>query len=273
MAHRLPLVYLICTCPRTGSSLLSEALTSTGCAGRPDEYFDPDWSMIQHWMQQFQICNVSEYVDEVIKQTISSNGVFGVKLHWPQQKSLKQLLTYSSKTCVSEEPNSSISRLFGQRFDDVQYVWLRRRNKVLQAISYYRAVSTGIWRTDTSKQKNLLNISSHSTSFDFDQIDHYVDVCRTFDLRWEQYFRRERVHPLIVIYEEFVAHYERTIYDILSYLGVGAAVPISAPTLRRQADDASFEWETRYRAVKSAHEEWADVLLAVADHFGLSTGA
>ena len=31
--------YLICTTPRSGSTFLSEALASTGVAGRPEEYF------------------------------------------------------------------------------------------------------------------------------------------------------------------------------------------------------------------------------------------
>jgi trehalose 2-sulfotransferase len=272
MGHRLPLVYLICTCPRSGSSLLSEGLTSTGYAGRPDEYFDPDWSMIRHWMQQFQICDIDEYVDQLIAQTSSNNGVFGFKLHWSQLKAMKRLMRHSLQAQHSTKLDPSISRLFEQKFNDVKYVWLRRRNKVLQAISYYRAVTTGIWRTNTERQNNSSNHRFHEIAFDFDQIDHYVNLCRTLDLRWGQYFRREQIHPLIVIYEEFVARYEPTINGILNYLGVGVDAPIAAPTLMRQADDASFEWEARYRTLKSTHEEWADVLFAVADHFGLSTG-
>ena len=42
MVNRMPaptVSYLICSTPRTGSSLLCDALTATGVAGRPEEYF------------------------------------------------------------------------------------------------------------------------------------------------------------------------------------------------------------------------------------------
>ncbi|MGZ5376146.1 MAG: Stf0 family sulfotransferase, partial [Solirubrobacterales bacterium] len=32
--------YLVCATPRSGSTLLCEALKSTGVAGRPEEYFE-----------------------------------------------------------------------------------------------------------------------------------------------------------------------------------------------------------------------------------------
>src|SRR5580700_12229942 len=44
------LSYIICTAPRTGSTLLAEALKATGCAGRPAEYFDIHAHNEQYWM-------------------------------------------------------------------------------------------------------------------------------------------------------------------------------------------------------------------------------
>ena len=37
----LPVRYLVCGAPRTGSTLLCHSLWLSGRAGRPDEYFDP----------------------------------------------------------------------------------------------------------------------------------------------------------------------------------------------------------------------------------------
>ena len=49
--------YLICATPRSGSSLLCEALRNNGLAGNPDEYFGPmhvkRWN--EHWQTQSEI--------------------------------------------------------------------------------------------------------------------------------------------------------------------------------------------------------------------------
>jgi LPS sulfotransferase NodH len=75
---------VICTAPRTGSSLLGEALTSTGCAGRPREYFDIHKRNEQNWIDQFKIAQDKDYLEKVITAGTTSNGVFGLKLHWHQ---------------------------------------------------------------------------------------------------------------------------------------------------------------------------------------------
>src|SRR5580658_3106125 len=50
------LTYLICTTPRTGSTLLCDALASTGISGRPDEYLAAARSRREtFWMRRFGI--------------------------------------------------------------------------------------------------------------------------------------------------------------------------------------------------------------------------
>jgi trehalose 2-sulfotransferase len=82
---------VICTAPRTGSSLLGEALTSTGCAGRASEYFDIHKHNEQTWITKFKIAQDKDYLEKVIAAGTTPNGVFGLKLHWHQIPALAQV--------------------------------------------------------------------------------------------------------------------------------------------------------------------------------------
>ena len=99
--------YLICATPRSGSTLLCEALINTGLAGRPEEYFEslkesgrprrpleyftgvenaeligllggsdgppPAYTADTHY---------GEYLARTIEQATTPNGVFGAKVMW-----------------------------------------------------------------------------------------------------------------------------------------------------------------------------------------------
>src|SRR5206468_3361533 len=84
--------YAICTNPRSGSWLLAEGLQSTRIAGRPREWFHPDsegersgkWGLA-HPKQ----AGYADYMNRVIQEATTRNGVFGVKLHWYQMDLLR----------------------------------------------------------------------------------------------------------------------------------------------------------------------------------------
>lgn len=80
---------LICANQRTGSTLLSRALTDTQVAGRPEEYFltvDPDrYPDMPCWEDgPFGGPGMSrtEYLREVYRLDTTDNGVFAAKMMW-----------------------------------------------------------------------------------------------------------------------------------------------------------------------------------------------
>ncbi len=84
---------MICATPRSGSTLLCEALQDTGVAGKPDEYFGP--MHVPRWRDQWQVSAV-DYVDQVLEHGSTANGVFGVKimkLYWQHFLDTEYLLT------------------------------------------------------------------------------------------------------------------------------------------------------------------------------------
>ena len=87
-----PRCYLICANARCGSTLLSRALSDTGLAGHPDEYFvtgppeafSPgstfweDGPLARH----YGVDGREEFLRLVYRVGSTPNGVFGAKLMW-----------------------------------------------------------------------------------------------------------------------------------------------------------------------------------------------
>ena len=60
--------YLMCSAPRTGSTLLATALEATGLAGRPAEYFDIHQRNEEIWRARLDITDDTEYLDRVVRR-------------------------------------------------------------------------------------------------------------------------------------------------------------------------------------------------------------
>jgi len=244
--------FVICTAPRSGSYLLAEALEGTGCLGVPREYFDEHPNKAKWWIDRLGIARDQDYIDKVIAAGSTANGVFGLKLLWPQASDLVNRFKRVPGVQLPAVANPTFVDCLRTRFGSLSYLWLRRRNKVAQGISLYRAFKTAVWhvRPDAvSADPNGPDIA-----FDFEEIDHRVQQVTEYDERWHRFFVERRMKALVVIYEEFVKSkqsYDRTVREVCRYLGADPdRIPIRAPAFRQQSDQLSAEWEKEYRRQK-----------------------
>jgi LPS sulfotransferase NodH len=234
--------YVVCCMTRTGSSLLCDSLGRLGFAGKPAEYFDLHDSNRNFWVNQLKVEAPSQYLDKVIAAGSTPNGVFGTKLHWYQMPALMKEFGLDAK---SIDLDGCLALRFAQR----KYVWLRRRNKVAQAISNYRAIKTAIWRVGP----NLPEKTPKTTElvFDAERIEHHVSLAEHFEKQWDIWFKLSRQPGLVLVYEEFCQQYETTIRAVCKYLELGhEGFEMPAPRFDKQADDISLEWEEKYRKLK-----------------------
>jgi LPS sulfotransferase NodH len=131
------------------------------------------------------------------------------------------------------------------KLGNLRYIWLRRKNKVAQAISYHRAGRTGVWQA-VKGRGDQANVIDQTLEFDFDEIDRTVRLVERFDWQWEEYFRSHRLTPLMLVYEEFVKTYDPTVRGVLKYLGLPYEdAKVAAPALEKQSDVRAAEWEDR----------------------------
>jgi len=252
--------YVISATPRTGSNFLCEVLDRTGVAGHPEEYF---WQR-SYWYERWGVNDFPSFIGRVLQEGTTPNGVFGSKLMWDQVKELVAELESmreipgSSPTNVLEVPgpsptsalrgpDSSPRRVLEATFPNLHYIWLRRSDRVRQAISYYRALETKRWRsTDTPAD-------SVEPEFNFEAIHSLLQLSAWEDEGWQEFFARHAIVPLTVWYEAFAESPQLTANQIMTHLGLQTPNHVLSEGWRhqRQADALTDEWSARYLAEQS----------------------
>ena len=236
--------YLVCGTPRSGSSLLCEALVNTGVAGKPEEYFQPSNEVI--WRKRWGTSTYASYVERTIEQCTTPNGVFGVKMMWGYFNhflhKVHQMPGYKDRKLPTCEMLQTV-------FPGLHYIWIKRRDTVRQAVSLAKAVQTNVW---VVRGENLRS-STRNPEFSFMQIDYLVQEIRAHDAAWQRFFTKNGVQPLVIVYEDFVARFEEVLREMLRHLGVpGAELAHTVPvSMKKQADEQSEQWVQRYRDLKS----------------------
>jgi len=234
MNDDVQLSYLLCSTPRTGSSLLCDALRATGVAGRPEEYFqfrartgqprrpleyfegaeDPEIFQIlgprtrneedEERYDPSRFRRYEDYLAWAVVQATTPNGVLGAKVMWGYFNGFVTGLRWA----VPGRQKLPVCELAPSVFPNLHYVFVTRRDKVRQAVSLWKAIQTWSWSTQQLGAENRPLVYSESA------IDHLIR-------------------------------------DILRYVGVGGAteLEIAPPSRRQQSDELSEEWVDRYRGV------------------------
>ena len=237
--------YIICSTPRSGSFLLCEALRNTGLAGYPDEYFGP--MHVPKWSKQWNVSTATDYINQVTVRGSTPNGVCGVKimrLYWADF--IAQLRKGTTQKNLSE------TDLISSLFPNLHHIWITRRNKVRQAVSWAKAMQgvPWIWEKDESF------IPEQELKFKYDIIDQFIEEVVIHEAAWQEYFSDNAITPFVVVYEDFVQAYRQTAVRILDYLGIAAPSnqEFGERRLQKQADALSEEWVRKYQKMKQA--EW-----------------
>jgi trehalose 2-sulfotransferase len=264
MASDLPrasgVAYLVCATQRSGSTLLCELLKGTEVAGVPDEYFEglratglprqprqyfdaPEVHDIAERLPQIELGRPEQpgefqgWFSYVLQRGTTGNGVFGAKMMWNYFDDFRAR--------VRELPglgDVTFTDALDQIFPDLRIIFVRRRDKVAQAVSLWRAIQTQRWRNDLERR------SAPQAEYDYRAIRHLVDELHRWDARWEDWFHATGREPIRVIYEEFSTTRAATVGRVLDALGIDPPEPDGerGPMIR-QADHLSLDWVTRYR--------------------------
>jgi LPS sulfotransferase NodH len=242
--------YLICAAARTGSNLLAAALRRSCVGGMPFEYFnalavhdDVPLKELGISAGVADLSRLAERLDKILYAGTTRNGIFGATVHWWD---VERLLAVVSKNQVRTIPQQGHA-LDGLRsfFPGLRYIWLRRENKVAQAISHYIATKSGAWlRLD----RDPLSAEVAKVEYDFAAINEYIVSAEVEEAGWRQFLAGSERNTLALTYEELAADYRGTVIRTLAFLGVTLRPEeVPPPEMLKQADSRSREWEERYR--------------------------
>ena len=233
------LSYMICATPRSGSTLLCEALRNTGLAGNPDEYFGP--MHIKRWYEKWQPNSKEDYLQKVIAYGQSENGVWGgkvMRLYW------QNLLDFLHNALNSAEMTDI--EVLNMCFPDLRFIWITRRDKVRQAISWMKFIQGSAWYWESETPQVIEKLE-----FNPNVISDFIFQTSVHESAWLEFFRRMGLQPYIVVYEDFVDAYEDTAKGILQYLGVSYPenLVFNQRRIKKQADALTDEWVLKYLAI------------------------
>jgi LPS sulfotransferase NodH len=242
--------YVICTNPRSGSWLLSEGLSSTARAGNPREWFNVLEEQRQRvlWGDAIEP-SFTNYLRHIKRAATTTNGICGVKLHYYQFVTVTNALR-QSRQFRHLTPGAALAAVF----NNVRYVWLTRRDKTRQAISYDRASKTGNWWSIDGA--SACSGPGEDWAFDPANIHRLERILNQNDRKWQEFFQSANVEPLTLFYEELEKDFFGTIRAIMAWLEIPDAdrVMVAEPRLRRQADNESAARLKRYLEFKEQHE-------------------
>jgi LPS sulfotransferase NodH len=254
-----PSAYLVLATQRSGSTLLVESLRATGVAGEPGEFFQylPTTSQSPQPRQWFDgvddesILRLLDPLDEgkpdlaspeVWRDYIRTvgrtpNGIWGGKLMWNQTPLLQQ----RADGLPDRSGVGLLSAIRDVIGSDPVLVHVYRPDVVSQAVSFWRAVQTRVWRGRPDPARDA-RAEYHARA-----IAHVVSMLRAQEEGWRKWFAEESVEPMEVPYPLLWRNLTQVVGTVLEAVGQDPRLA-PAPVLERQADQRSDDWVDRYRA-------------------------
>ncbi len=241
--------YVICTSPRSGSTLLCKLLAATGQAGKPKSYFhEPDLDAWQTYLdlEKTRFATDKDRLTALFaaarEKGSSGTGIFGLRL----QRHSFDFLFQQLETLHPGE--MSLAAKFEAVFGKTLFIHLTRADKVAQAVSFVKASQTGLWHKAPDGTELERLAPPGEPVYDAEQIRVQVDRMTQFDDAWAGWFAAERIDPLRITYSELTRCPQKTTGDILEKLGRDAAQARSLEVpVARLSDGLNAAWIERFR--------------------------
>lgn len=219
--------YLIAFTPRSGSSYLCDTLERCRTVGIPREILNKDLMPIVAEMIPGR--DPHEYVTNVLRTRMSSEGVSGLKATWLQ----------------FAEFNSVIGN--EDYWRDYRFIYLTRRDAAAQAVSLYKAVKSGVFHTNVTPNEEAV-ARLRNLDYSYNEIHAWYQHILEQERGWESYFTSRAISPLRISYEDITIQLPQVINSIMSLLGVTMTAPLDAESsvFRKVGDSRNDEWAIRF---------------------------
>jgi trehalose 2-sulfotransferase len=224
---------LICTTARSGSNLLADYLNTTGLVGHIAEYFNPHVIKVGSYGKKFDFTgevSVEQYIEFLANTHPGPHGIWGAKLLF---EDVDHLVKFPAVRNILEQG---------------KLVFLRRRSKLAQAISYYLAISTGKWVSTDRGHREYADVS-----FDYKRINQILEMLACQEALWSTLFMALGQRPREIIYESFLEDPGGHMRGIMEYVGIDPTNVKIGASMSKQSSDLTREYadaflKTRWNA-------------------------
>jgi LPS sulfotransferase NodH len=239
---------LVCSHPRSGSTLLGEVLHKAGGFGCPIEYFHRGFqpALERHW----GATDFPSYVRAVYRHRTDSSGTLGVKLFWHDLEALWSRLHPDEAPMELNTPSGAdasesyrkIHVVMAALFPNPVFIHLIRKDALRAAVSAVIATQTSVWRSIPNVDDNA---PKQDPAYNFERIAGALALFNYCRKHWEGFFQCNQIVPHRVDYENLSSRFGATVHNLFAALG-RPEYELSAPRMRRQADRRSEEMLLRF---------------------------
>ena len=224
--------YLLASVPRSGSTYVSHLLWQTGCLGAPLEYcnFEPSGPYghaSQSAVEQQRLWRAA------LSRRTSPNGVFGLK-GFPVQF---EALHHANPPLLAD-----VMRTLFPSPERGRIVLLHRRDRMAHAVSYARAILSGIWRAEQERGGRA------EPEYSRVAVERAGNMIESQESAWKAMRADLKIAPLELWYEDVLADPAAALDAVSGYLGIeiDPAAGVKVPPIERQSQQGARAWAKRY---------------------------
>ena len=245
--------YIICTSPRSGSTLLCKLLSATEKAGDPESHFHTP--ALSRWLETYQLDGsdfasdrdaLNAIFEAARKRGSAETGIFGLRL---QRGSFDFFMQQTAILYPNEKNDiNRIQAAFGRTL----FIHLSRPNKLDQAISIVKATQTGLWHRASDGSEMQRISAPQEPYYDAGEIARQIEELSVMDLAWQDWFDHENVHLMRVTYDALSHDPIGTLEGILDALGLDSDLADGIePPVSKLSDATNRDWADRFRREQS----------------------
>ncbi len=245
--------YILCTSPRSGSTLLCGLLKATQRCGLPDSHFhDPSleaW-LAYHDLEHVAFASRQDAIDAALKAArafgTGDTGMFGLRMQRQSAAFFFEQLAVLYPQLTGDKARTDAA------FGRVAYLYLIRENKLDQAISYVKATQSGLWHRAPDGTE-IERLAAHQDPvYDHAALCQQIAQFETYERDWQEWFVRQGIRPLTITYDALAADPLDVLAQVLKHLGQDPDLAKNVvPPVAKLADSTNQEWAARYLAEQS----------------------
>lgn len=242
--------YILCTTPRSGSTLLCGLLAATGVAGRPDSHFHV--RSLAAWLKTYGLQRqafgserdaIRAVVGAAVTKGTGATDVFGLRLQRDSFDFFMAALDTLTPGCRSD-----VERLEAA-FGRTKLFHLERDDKLAQAISLSIAEQSGLWHRNADGTERERSGPSGTPSYSRTAIEQHLIQVASQNAAWRDWVTAEAIAPEHFTYEALASAPRAVLADVLTALGQAPSEATAAPIpTARLADATNAAWSARFRA-------------------------
>lgn len=245
-----PRAYMICTSPRSGSTLLCGLLRATGVAGRPGSLLHK--TSLDGWLGYYGLKR-ADFVSELaatraVLQAALNKGrggtdLFGLRMQRPS-------FAFFTDQLERIHPEAATDRArIEAAFGPTSFIHLTRKDKLAQAVSREMATQIGLWHRNADGSELERLRPPQEPHYDRAAIAEHLARLEEMESGWHDWFARQGLRPLTLTYEGLSEDPHGTLAVLLDHLDLSRSSMdnVTIPTAKL-ADATSADWIARFQS-------------------------